>query len=345
MINRIARLLMLFVLGLTGVRAAETVREISLPPERATRAEVGRYLTALRSAVSPRTSDDRGEALVLSTATAEAAVKALRALPWEHIDLLLAECLRAESDVGPQARNVSFIMGRTELEFDMSTIALSKRTAFTRLVFYHLVHATDIPPVARKPLFEKWRELPELVAAVFKRSWYAEGDAYVSRALVKKLEEDVGWRGVAPVWSRYLAKLDTPRAWEALEYMLTGTSGRTLVDAYEAVKDLPAPRRDLDAMVEKGWQRYKWGRTGLKHPTPYARIAAPRGIAEAVVVLAESVVDPEMKDSAARDGSVLRAVLVQEFADERAAAEFVLKNAKVLRFDRAQRKYVTAKKS
>lgn len=340
-------LALLFCFG-PGADAADPTRAIPQLPENPAPRDVTSYLQTLRQITNREPArltylppgwrpPPINAALVKHTRAAFD-----RVLPT-FLDLVLKECRTAENAWTKEQIDVYVQLpdGRTEFA-GFREARVEFRTVFTRIALDRIAALEVLTEKQHQLLFEHLGTFPELMLGLIGRRWLPEIDPYLSPKLIRQIDRTTGWRGTGKFWIEALLKVDTPRSWQALETLLIEAPELRLY-VYEAIKDIPAPKFDLDRAVAKAWKAYV-EETSSGNRAIFAAIAARHGVRDAVVELAEYMQRFWEKGPPPRASAALRAVVAGEFSDAKELADFVAKNSRRLSFDTAARKFVLAPK-
>jgi hypothetical protein len=307
--------------------AAQTWETVALPAN-PTAKEVSQYVRDIRKAVR-KTPINGGKNTVrmasdgrLDRATADKVKQAILRIPPSYLSVILDECEKADEAAAEEVKTQS-------QEFAGAV------SAFTKVAISALAEMPDIPPDQQAVVFQRWSKFPNLVTVAAAHPWAEAAEPHLSVKLMIALD-GWNWGGAGEAWIAYLLQLDSPRAWEAIDCMLTKLSRPIGEEAYwRIIRSGQTPRIDLAAAVRKSWERFA---LQPGHQS-YARVAAHSGITEALVFMADEVRGPHRRVATFLFKQRLPSLLEPTFDDLDQAADFVRANKKNLVFDEARRKY------
>ena len=327
----------LLLFGVTGASRAQDWASLELPPN-PTPQDTLRYLTQVREVLRKTPLATTSGKIKYATeqtldrATAEKLKMALSRVPAAQLNLLLDQCAKAEEAGDKQASNenptVRNYGGYVERLY---------RTGYTKMAVAAVAEMRDIPADQQGVLLQRLAEFPELVAVLATRPWNAAVEPHLSGKLMQRIETKSGWGTTKAAWLDYLIRLDSPRSWETLEWLMTKARSDTRQETYWAItKATATPKIDIAAAVKSSWDSLK---NAPKDDGGYARIAALNGITEALIFMADEIRGGDPKYAARLFGCTLVDLLEQPFNDIGKAADFVRTNRKALVFDPAQKRY------
>jgi hypothetical protein len=322
--------------------ATPTWENLRLPPNPSER-DITQYLIALRTILNPppgpiRYHPQDWKLPPPDKATIQRAQDALDELPASAIGALLEECLRGERAWTSDRIEIYEVSpyGIRELR-ELHNATVSQRTPFTRLALQFIIRSPDIPAAQRKRVFEHLGHFPELMQGITQRAWIKEMDPHVTPAQIRYVIGVTGWRGSLLYWITALRRLDSAAGWQALAQILIEGEMAARFEVYRDLKEAPTPKVDLDDCVARAW-KYFLKQTYSGQRVDLAPLALAHGVQGALIELAETVLTPGAKN-APQAGDLLLPALAQNFPSAEAAANFVLRNRRVLTFDRVAGKF------